>query len=138
MNDPALARLHERVDQHATRLGQLEGHVQSMQGIQKKHDYRLEKVEQTNQQLLLSVSQVQNQLTSLEKQSLSLEKTILQENRDNREIINKLLVHDQERDKQMVNLTEEDKKRNQERWLKVWGILGPVVAAAVTAWFGIK
>lgn len=138
MADPAVTRLHERVDDHATRIGQLEGWVKSLQNAQNKQDDRIEKVEQTNQQLLLSVAQVQNQLTSLERHSISLEKTIIEESKENRKIITQLLDYDQKRDEQLVNAVEADKGRNQERWLKVWSIAGPILGAAIAAWLGIK
>jgi len=136
MTDSAVTRLHERVDEHATRLGQLEGWVKSLQSIQQRQDDRIEKVEQTNQQLLLSVAQVQNQLTSLERHSISLEKTIIEESKENRKIISQLLDYDQKRDEQMVNASEADKGRRYELFLKVWSILGPAIAAGLTVLFG--
>lgn len=136
MADPAITRLHERVDEHANRLGHLEGWVKSLQNVQQRQDDRIEKVEQTSQQLLISVAQVQNQLTSLERHSMRLEQTVIDENKENRRIITQLLDNDKQRDSEMLSVSEADKGRRQELFLKVWSILGPAIAAGLTVLFG--
>lgn len=55
------------------------------------------------------------------------------ENKGNKEIILQLLENDRNEKEKLTQLIDDDKNRKQERFLKVWAIIGPVIASVLTS-----
>jgi hypothetical protein len=52
-----------------------------------------------------------------------------------KEIILQMLDNDKSDMEKLTQLIEGDKKRKQERFLRVWAVLGPVIASVLSSFF---
>ncbi|CAM5781696.1 MULTISPECIES: hypothetical protein [Brevibacillus] len=115
-------RISQRLDKFEERIDKLEVQMTVATKWLERIEHRLVKMEESRSELLQAITKLQ---TELELKRGSKEK----------EIILQMLDNDKSDMEKLTQLIEGDKKRKQERFLRVWAVLGPVIASVLSSFF---
>lgn len=119
-----IRRMDQRLDKFEDRMDQLEGQMALATKWLERIEKRLENMDGSRIQLLQAITKLQ---TEAEVKNFMTDK--------DRDIIMKLLNNESREKDQAVRSMEEDKSRKHERFLKIWAILGPVLASVLASLF---
>ena len=115
-------RISQRLDKFEERIDKLEVQMTVATKWLERIEHRLVTMEESRSELLQAITKLQ---TELELKRGSKEK----------EIILQMLDNDKSDMEKLTQLIEGDKKRKQERFLRVWAVLGPVIASVLSSFF---
>ncbi|WP_080839965.1 hypothetical protein [Cohnella massiliensis] len=103
-----------------------------------KHEERIQKLEDNTTKLLISSAENTAKLANIETGQVRLEKSFAEESRASRELLSKLIDSDVEMNRAKVKNEELAMNKRWDFALKVWAILGPVIAAIISAALSLK
>ncbi|MEJ8547912.1 hypothetical protein [Brevibacillus borstelensis] len=115
-----IQRISQRLDKFEERIDKLEVQMTVATKWLERIEQRLGKMEESRSELLQAITKLQ---TELELKRGSKEK----------EIIMQMLDNDKSDMEKLTQLIEGDKKRKQERFLRVWAVLGPAIASILSS-----
>jgi DNA replication initiation complex subunit (GINS family) len=116
--------MDQRLDKFEDRMDQLEGQMALATKWLERIEKRLEQIDESRIQLIQAITKLQ---TESEVKTFMTDKE--------KDIIMKLLNNESQEKDQAARSIEGEKNRKQERFLRIWAVLGPVLASVLTSFF---
>lgn len=122
--DQQIQRIYLKLDKFEERIDQLEGQMIVVTKWLERIEHRLGRMEDVRYDVLQVLTKLQ---TEMEMKAEKTEKE--------KDIILQLLSNDNRDKETLAQMMEGEKGRKQERFLRVWAVLGPVIASVLSSFF---
>lgn len=133
-----IQRIHHRLDRFEDRIEKLDGQMSVINKWMGKLEVRNDRMEEIRTELMQAIGKIQTDMEASKLVTSRLQKSFEEEtseNKGNKEIILQLLENDRNEREKLTQMIDGDKQRTQERFLKIWAVLGPVLASVLTSLF---